>query len=335
MHARSWRLRYACILSVLLPTLGWADQLTMNNGDVITGDISGITDDKVTIKPAYADEFAVNLADVASIEADEAYEVVLEDGREVEAQFAGAADGKQTLIVEASPLTVAMADIKMAQPPEPYYERSSHADFNATWRDGNTESKNILLYGDTRLRLGVHRHMADLTIAREEQDGITTKKQDLLRYEYNWLLDGPWYLGATASYERDPIKDLDHRYNLGLLAGRDFFDDDVKFLTASLGLGWSEEELAGVTDSGAVGLWKLVYEHKLRGGDLSFFHNHTINYQFYGDNNLIFKSSQGFRYDILENIYANVALRYDYESEPAPGTEHYDTTLAVGIGADF
>jgi putative salt-induced outer membrane protein YdiY len=275
------------------------------------------------------------MADVASIQADGVYDVVLQDGREVQAQFAGAENGQQTLIVDDSPLLIAVTDIDIAEPPPPYYERVSHIDVNATYRDGNTDSQNTLIYADTRLRLGQHRHIADLTFSREEQDGISTKKQDLLRYEYNWLLDGPWYLGATASYERDPIKDLDHRYNLGLLVGRDFFNDDVKFLTASLGLGWSEEELGGVTDSGAVGLWKLIYEHKLRGGDLAFFHNHSLNYQFYGENNAIFKSNTGFRYDIFENVYANVALRYDYETEPAPGTEHYDTTLAVGVGAEF
>jgi putative salt-induced outer membrane protein YdiY len=332
--ARSGLSRLLC-LSFLLPAAALADQLIMKNGDIITGDISGIADDTVKIKPAYTDEFAVSLAEVASIEADETYDVVLLDGREVEARFAGAQDGRQTLIVDQAPLVVGIADITVAAPPPPYYERVTHIDLNATWRDGNTDSQNTLLYADTRLRMGQHRHLAGLTFAREEQDGIQTKKQDLLNYEYNYLLDGPWYLGATASYERDPIKELDHRYKIGGLVGRDFFNDDVRFLTASLGLGWSEEELGGVTDSGAVGLWKLIYEHKLRGGDLAFFHNHNLDYQFYGANNAIFKSNTGFRFDVFESVYANVALRYDYETEPAPGAKHYDTTLAVGLGAEF
>jgi putative salt-induced outer membrane protein YdiY len=328
-------LSWLLYLSLLLPATVLADQLIMKNGDIISGDISGIAGDAVRIKPAYTDEFAVSLAEVASIETDESYNVVLQDGREVAARFAGARDGRQTLIVDQAPLTVGVADITVAAPPPPYYERISHIDLNATWNDGNTDSQNMLLYADTRLRLGQHRHLGGLTFAREEVDGIQTKEQDLLNYEYNWLLDGPWYLGATASYERDPIKELDHRYKIGALVGRDFFNDEVKFLTASLGLGWSEEELGGVTDSGAVGLWKLIYEHKLRGGSLAFFHNHNLDYQFYGSNNAIFKSNTGFRFDVIEKVYANLALRYDYETEPAPGNKHYDTTLAVGLGAEF
>jgi putative salt-induced outer membrane protein YdiY len=325
----------ATLLLALVPGQMLADQLIMKNGDVISGDISAIDDSKVTIKPAYADEFAVDMAEVASIEADEVFDVVLEDGREVEAQFAGGADEQQTLIVEDQPMTVAIGQIKMAEEPPPYYERVSHVDLNATLRDGNTDSRNTLLFADTRMRFGVHRHLADLTIAREETDGTSTKKQDLLRYEYNWLLDGPWYLGATASYERDPIKELEHRYTAGLLVGRDIFDTDTQFLTISLGAGWSDEELGGASDSGAVGLWKLIYEHKFRGGDLAFFHNHTFNQQFYGNDNGIFKSNTGFRYDIIANVYTAVSLRYDYETEPADGKKSYDTTLAVGLGAEF
>jgi hypothetical protein len=82
-------------------------------------------------------------------------------------------------------------------------------------------------------------------------------------------------------------------------------------------------------------MWKLIYEHKLRDGDLAFFHNHNLNYQFYGNNNAIFKTNTGFRFDILENIYTSVSLRYDYETEPAPGAKSYDTTLAIGVGAEF
>lgn len=336
MKHRSTRIAYAWLLAAALtPAAALADQLVMTNGDVITGDITAIAGDKITIKPAYSDEVAVNRADVASIEDDGVYAVVLEDGREVQAQFAGAADGQQALIVEDQPVSAAISRITVLPPPPPYSQRVSHVDLNMTLRDGNTDSRNTLLFADTRMRFGVHRHIADLTFAREEVDSVDTKEQDLLRYEYNWLLDGPWYLGATASYERDPIKELDHRYTAGLLVGRDIFNDEVKLLTASLGAGYADEELGGIADSGAVGQWKLVYEHKLRQGALAFFHNHNIDYLLYGDNNAIFKSNTGFRYDILGSLYTSVSLRYDYETEPAADSESYDTTLAVGIGAEF
>jgi hypothetical protein len=262
--------------------------------------------------------------------------VELEDGSEVNAKFAGVTgDGQQTLIVDDAEMNVGMTDLAMATLPQAYYERVSHVDLNMAWNSGNTDDKTNLLFADTRIRVGEQRHLAALTIARNETNTLSTKKQDLFRYSYNWLFSDPWYLGGTASYERDPIKDLSYRYTVGALIGRDIFKDSRKFLTASLGMGYSEQKLAGDSDGGATGLWNLLYEHKFRDGDLAFFHNENVSYQFYGDNNLIVKTNTGFRFDILANIYASVAFRWDYETEPAVDTKSYDTTLAVGIGAEF
>lgn len=339
MKSRNWRFTLACLLlatAAMAPPLVFADQLVMKNGDVITGEVKKVEDDKVFIEPAYASEFSVDLSEVVSIEAEQVFEVELEDGSEVNAQFAGAAgDGQQTLIVDDAKVNVGVMQLAVAAPPQAYYDRVSHIDLNMTWNDGNTNNRSNLLFADTRLRLGEHRHLAELTIARDENNDVTTKKQDLFRYSYNWLFNEPWYLGATASYERDPIKDLDYRYTMGGLIGRDIFKDSNKFLTASLGVGYSEQKLGGITDGGATGLWNLVYEQKFRGGDLTFFHNENFSYQFYGDNDFIMRTNTGFRFDIFADVYASIAFRWDYETEPAPGTEDYDTTLAVGLGAKF
>ncbi|MFC1695472.1 YdiY family protein [Pseudomonadota bacterium] len=338
MNIRTWRILLACLFltAILLPGFVSADQLVMKNGDVITGDVGKIENNKVFIKPAYGSEFSVDLAEVVSIDAEKVFEVELEDGREMSAKIAGsAAEGEQTLIVDGAQMTVGTMALTQAAQPEPWYKRTSHIDLNVTRNSGNTNSKSNLLFADTRLRMGDHRHLAELTIARDKTNDVTTKKQDLFRYSYNWLVNDPWYLGATASYERDPIKDLDHRYMVGALLGRDLIKDSRKFLTASIGMGYSDEKLAGISDSGATGLWNLIYEHDFRDGSIAFFHNQNLNYQFYGDNNMILKTNTGFRFDIVSDVYASISYRYDYESEPAAGTEDYDSTLAIGIGAAF
>jgi putative salt-induced outer membrane protein YdiY len=323
------------LLSALSPQSAFADQVRMSNGDIITGVISKIEDGKVFIKPPYAEEFSVDLPEVTSMEAEKTFEVVLEDGSEVEASFAHGENGMQTLVVDSGPIDIAMADLTLATEPEPYYERASKAEVNMTWNDGNTDSQSNLIYLDTALRMGEHRHQGDLTFRRDKTDDVYTKKQDLLRYNYNWLFANPWYLGATATYERDPIKELDHRYTVGVLMGRDIFNDDNRFLSISLGAGYTDEKFFTSQDSGATGLWALNYTQDFRGGNLGFFHNHTLNYQFFGENNAIFKSNTGFRYDIIGNVYSNVSIRYDYETEPPAGTENADTTLAIGLGASF
>ena len=102
---------------ILLPGAAIADQLLMKNGDIITGTVTKIVDDEVYIDPSYADEYAVDLAEVVSIEAEQIFEVELADGNKMDAQFAGATDGEQTLIVDGASMSIGMLELAAAFEP--------------------------------------------------------------------------------------------------------------------------------------------------------------------------------------------------------------------------
>lgn len=314
------------------------DQLTMKNGDVISGKISVFTESAVTIQPGYAsDPVEIDLGAVDKVDIEDGYfKVELADGTQLEGRVAMDSQGQQVLVLEdGTERPIALSDIASASTPQAEFGWGLNADFNATINEGNTDSRNTLLFFDGNMRHGGHhRHRADLTFRREELDGVDTKEQDLFNYAYNWLFSDPWYTGASFSYERDPIRELDYRYTLGALIGRDVFNDATKLLSFSIGAGYSEEEIGGVKEDGLVGLWDLRYEHRFTRG-VKFFHNHHITQQFYGLDNLIFKSNTGVRLDLVQDLYATASLRYDYETEPAPGRSKDDSTLAVGLGYAF
>lgn len=324
-----------CALAFVAPLGAVAnDRIVMKNGDIITGEISKIVDDEVYIEPAYADEFSVDIAEVVSVHTDQVFEVELPGAEIVSGQIEVNDAGEQVLLVDGLARTVSLADIARAEEPDPYYDWDATVNFNLTDNSGNTDSYNTLLYGAGMFKHGDHRHRANLTFAREEIEGVKTKDQDLLNYNYNWLFADPWYMGGSFTYERDPVRELDHRYTAGLIVGRDIFDTANRFLSISLGLGYSDEEIGGVSTSGTVGLWTLDYTQTVTDG-IDFFHNDTVTYQFYDANNTIIKTNTGFTFDLWGDLYANLSFRYDYETDPAPGVSDYDSTLAAGIGYDF
>ena len=76
----AYRAAALLILSLVFATSAFAqDRIVMKNGDVITGNVSLIDGDDVFIEPSYADTFAVDLAEVETIELEEAFEVELAD----------------------------------------------------------------------------------------------------------------------------------------------------------------------------------------------------------------------------------------------------------------
>jgi putative salt-induced outer membrane protein YdiY len=318
-----------------LPTAALADRIVMQNGDVITGRVTRVDAREVAIDPPYAPVFVVQREAVASITTDTALEVELAAGETIRARFAGLADGRQVVEPEQRAAPIDAASIHRASPPRAFYKRKSRAEGTLTLNDGNTDSRSLVFDFDTRLRLGDHRQYARLLLRRDENEGRATKKQTRASYEYDWLFRRGWYAGATAAYERDPIRDLGHRFTFGALLGHDLIDTGRSFLTVKAGAGYTDENLGDTAQSGAVGLWELEFRHAFGDKRLELVHEHALTWQNYGANNLILAATTGVRLDVLWDIYATAGYRYNYESEPAPGRLGKDATLTVGLGAKF
>ena len=318
-----------------LPGTLLADRIVMKNGDIITGRVTRVDAQEVTIDPPYTKAFAVKRDAVASIRTDEPLEAELQDGARVRAQFAGVQDGKQVVKLDESAAPIETAAIHHATPPRPFYARESRAEGTVTVNEGNTVSRSAIFDFDTRLRLGDHRQYARFLYRRDENDGQTTKKQTRGSYEYDWLFRRGWYTAVTGAYERDPIRDLGHRFTFGALLGHDFIDSGPTFLTIKAGAGYTDENLGEIVQDGAVGLWELEFRHRFAVRRLEFVHEHALTYQNYGANNMIVAANTGLRLDVLWDIYATANYRYNYESEPAPGRFGKDSTLTFGLGAKF
>jgi putative salt-induced outer membrane protein YdiY len=313
-----------------------AGQLAMKNGDKITGEITKIWDKKITIEPEYADDFEVDLDAVAYIDSERDFEVETVDGREMLVKLTGADEsGNQILVVEGETIAIPLLQIAKLDELEDYFDWESHIDFNATVNKGNTDNENFLLSGDTKVKFGDHRHLVDLKLAQEAQDGVTTKDQSLLTYSYNWLFREPWFLGLNASGERDPIKELDRRITLGVGIGYDIWDDPWRNFNVQAFTSYQNEEIAGEVEDNALLGWTLRLGHDFFSGDLELFHNHTVTTNVAGRDNSVLKSTTGSRFDITDLLYANLQVDFDYETDPPAGTENEDLTFVIGVGAEF
>ena len=329
-------LQFVILTIAAVSTQVSADVVVMRNGDRITGAISQIWGTDVSIEPTYADEFDVDLAEVAYIESDREFDLTLEDGREVTAQLQGAgANGTQIVVYDGETHSVAVTELSQVQEVDEYFDWESHIDYNNTVSDGNTESTISRLAGDATVTVGDHRHVTTFVMADEEVGGVKTKDQDWLNYNYNWLFSDNWFLGAGASYETDPIKQLEHRRILGAGLGRDIWDYPDRTMNFEFGLGRLDESLAGVQETNSIAYWKFRFEYEFSGIDLDVYHNHQLNSYLSGRDNMFAKTSTGVRYEITDLFYLTMSYNVDYESDPPPGTEQQDSTWVVGAGFEF
>ena len=313
-----------------------ADVLVLKNGDRITGTIKAIWDDEVSIEPEYSDEFDVDLEVVEFIESEREFDVELYDGREATVRLTGAGvDKQQMVMLGEEEISIDLNEILELDEPAALRDWESHVDFSATINDGNTNSTTTQFRGDVLFETPDHRHFAEYTQAYEETDDLVSKDQDLLKYNYNWKFNDPWFFAANASYERDPIIELDSRVIVSAGIGRDIFNTPRLVLNIQLGAGAQSEDISDQSEDSSVGVWSLRYSQDFMSGDLELFHNHSVTENLSGRDNTSIKTSTGVRFEITDLLYANATFNWDYESDPADLAEKEDVTLLLGVGLEF
>lgn len=321
----------------------------MKNGDRITGDIKKIWDGDVFIEPSYADEFSVDQVDIAYFEAPEGrqFDIELDDGTSIVGTLAGVdGEGNQIVIVDGDARSIPMEQLIELEEPDEINDWSANADLNSTFNSGNTDNSNVALSMDFMIKRNRHTNYIDLLWQDERQknqdtgENVTVKDRDLYRYNYNYEVSDPWFIGASASYERDPIKGLDYRYNVVPAAGYNFWDDAGKTFGIQLGAGYQAEEITdelGVTtdDAGAVAAFLLRFRYDFGDPDLEFYLNNSTVAAFYGRENAVTQFNMGTKYEISDLLYLNLELLLDYESEPVEGAKNEDISLLIGFGLEF
>ena len=325
----------AALILVLGPVAG-ADVLVLKNGDRITGEIKAIWDDEITIEPTYSDEFEVDAEVVAHIESKRKFDIELSDGTKFAAVLKGAnAEGLQIFVIDGEEIAAPLAQLYELDEIDDPVEWDSYVDLSAAVNTGNTESLNTKLSGNTTLTIGDHRHYGDASFIREEQFSETTKDQDLVRYNYNWLFNDPWFFSTALTLERDPIRELDRRAILTAGMGRDIWNTPRLTLNIQLGAGLITEEIAASSDQSSVVAWTLRYRQDLFGEDLEIYHNNSITRYIDGRENTIYKTTTGLRYEITDLLYANFSVDYDYETQPAQTATSEDLAVLFGLGVEF
>jgi len=228
-------------LVTLFPVSAAADQLIMKNGDVITGEVSKIDEDKIHIKPSYADEYAIDLAEVDSIEAEKLFEVELEDGRSMEGQFAGATDGEQTLIVDEAPMSVGISELAKATDPaaevviDPWDGSGELGFVNTT---GNTETVALNMKLNF-VRTGKRwRHRFTGTAMNTSEDGIKDNERYTVEVQSDRKLsDISWLFGALR-WDADKFGSYDPQISLTAGYGHQLMQSDRHELKGEIGAGY-------------------------------------------------------------------------------------------------
>ncbi len=218
MTLRPWS---ASILLLLLSTAsGYADSVTVSNGDQLHGAIVRIEKGKLLLKTGYAGTIPIRWEQIRSIDSDGSYEVEVEAGR----RFIGALereDGTVNLRNDREMLALRTQDVVAAvrlendERPGFWKTLGGSLGLGHSFSRGNAKQTQSSLSAQGDYRRERYRLQGDLTSIFSSQEDAETTSRHALNGRYDRFLSDRTFAFAVTGFERNDRRKLDLRSRFG------------------------------------------------------------------------------------------------------------------------
>ena len=347
-------LRVSLSLGLAFVSGVFADQVTLKNGDRITGKILTSDDKSLTLKTDFLGEVKIDRAGVVAISSDEPLNVTLPEGQKVKGTLATTGS---TLTVRQTDATQVSTDLAKAairsdaaqQAWEREQERLTHPRLNDFWSgaanfglalaSGNASTTTLntgfaarRITGKDKISLNFAQIYA--TQSTTPPEGATANRvSGGARYDRD--LYKRLFVFGTADFDFDEFQDLDLRSVLGGGLGYHIFKNDRGFWDVGAGGAWNREEFStGLVRYTGELLITEESSHDLTSvfklfQKLSLYPNLSET----GEFRLAFDG--GLSAKVFQNVELSLTFSDRYLSNPLPGNKTNDIIFATGVRYSF
>jgi putative salt-induced outer membrane protein YdiY len=267
------------MFAVFVSMLALADQVSLNNGDRLTGSIVKADSKDLMLQTDFAGMVSVHWASIVSVESQTPLHLELQSGRTVSGPVK-TSDGAFEVSTRAGEIQVSKAEITAIRNDEEQqsYERSFDPPFSANWvggmnvgfalTRGNSRTKNLALgfNADRETRNDKLSIYANSVYSTNDAPGAipsTTANAILggLRYDRNLT---PRIFGfVNADFMTDQLQNLDIRQTYGGGLGFHAIKRDDMKLDLLGGINYTREEYTAFTRDFPAGTLGEEFEYKL------------------------------------------------------------------------
>ena len=326
---------YIAILLFVSSHPAFADTVTLQNGDRITGQVVSKTTNTLKFKTSYAGTLKINWQEIRELQVDKPVLIMLRDDTLIEDARIDTIANQQLVIsntTSAEPVNLKFDEVKYINPPVELSGRGVKIKGRFTTglsiSSGNTENEAYNINTEVVFRTLKDRYTVAASLFRASSENSDTEDKSSINLKYDHFLSKHNYLYANTSFAQDKFKDLRLKSTLGGGYGHQFVESDDRNLLMEAGLNYVNDDFFLATDDDYLaGRWALKYDNWLFSKRLQFFHNHEGLLDLEDNNNVTVTSETGLRSPILPGVNAAVQLNLDWDNQPADGTDSTDRKL--------
>jgi putative salt-induced outer membrane protein YdiY len=324
------------VLGVFLAAgAAYADEVVLQNGDRITGEMVDLSEGKLSIKTEYAGTVKIDWSKVQSLSTDGPVYLTIGDNV-VRATVSPSEDGTARLESEDLPAaeSVELSRLKsMSYERKPAVKVSGRINVGASSTSGNTDKEQLNGSFEVVARSAKNRMTIGAEANRAETDGAQTESNWLAYLAYDHFITEKWYAYASTSAENDKFKDINLRTTLGAGAGYQFFETEQTNLSMELGASYVNTDYdTGVDSDYPAARWAMNFRQKLFKSRVEFFNTDSMHVALDDSDNFFLRTRTGLRFPIVAGMNSTIQYNYDYDDNPAPGRVKEDKAWLFTLG---
>jgi len=317
-----------------------ADELILDNGDRITGQLVHVAEGELVIKTDYAGEITVRIEKLSRLKTDKPMETTLIDGtrRMGTVFFKNASMDDKKLGIERYAEEIDIAEVKsIDSKPKPRIRIKGQANVGVTNERGNTDTDQYRLDAELTARTIKHQFTIGGEFNKEKAHRMTTVSNWKGYGKYDYYVNPKWFLYASSLFENDKFADLDLRTTLGVGGGHQFFESEELNLSTSAGLAYVNEDFIVAEEEAFPGAqWIVRYDQFFFNKLVQLFHTNNGYISLDNSSNWLINTRQGLRFPLYKGFIATLQYNLEYNNEPSPdASEKWDSSTLFLLGYQF
>jgi putative salt-induced outer membrane protein len=349
-----------CVVSILLAVPGWADQVTLKNGDRLTGTISKSDGKELVIKTDYAGDVTVKFDAIQGISSTGDLHVAMSGGKTAVGPVTTSGDNIIVATRASGAVEAPRTSVTALRSPaeQAAYEKSLHPGLAEGWTGGlnvgfaltrgNSQTKNLNT-AFTAVRKGAHDKLglyANSIFASNDLEGVDphTTANTIgggARYDHDFTPRA--FAFVNADFYHDELQTLDLRSIFGGGIGLHAIKSDTTTLDLLAGVNYTHESYSvafnpAVSDDRSRSLAGLTlgdeFMHKLGKSTVL-----TQNLYFYPDLTNTGEYRGTFSFGTVTKINKWLGWQNSfvdvYVSQVPPGKKQNDIQLSTGLAFSF
>ena len=325
---------------LLLNNISYADIITLNNGDRLTGLVKNKIGDNMLFESSYLGEVTIPWDEIISVTTDKPIKLQLGTERIITGKIIPSEDG--TLKIAADELfeskPIPLQQVSSINPPvhDGKVKIKGNINLGAAAFDGNTDKKSF--HGDAEVIARSKNNRVTIGGAFDwaEDRGTESTNSGIAYGKYDHFISEKWYAYANTSFETDRFQDLDLRTTLGAGMGYQFIESDRTQLSFEAGPSFVNEDYkTGMDNSFAAGRWALRFDHWLYRRVIQFFHHQEGLISFDNIDDVFIRTRTGLRLPVYKGFAITTEIDVDYDNVPSAGKEKTDTVYLLNLGYGF